>query len=469
MTELADARRLRQLLMGLALILTFEGIVRKAAPPGFGVPLFLLKDAMVTVMAYFVLRMPAAPAISFLWSGYKLLAFLFIPPILVTMWHDPFLAIFGAKQYLLFPIVAFATFHAFQYSRMEEVVRFFSTLALLIIPTSLVAFWELHLPHDHWLNRTVTGESLEAFQAAGELRVSSTFSFVAQYCIFLNAQVFIFIIALYGWARRSILWKILLASLFPLLTLGSFITGSRGAVTVNFAIIMVATMLTLLKFKIRNVLWITVIVGGLYTAVLAVSYFSPDSTAAYSERENGRMIGVSDEIANRIYTSFFLLSHDRFLWTPFGNGLGIMSNGSDTFSTYAEVWRNRSPWTETDFATTLFEGGYYLVFVWYGFRIYVILSVVRRFLTGVNDATTITGAFVTAFVVITGAFGTLAIQPPMAIWWWLGVGTSLTFWWKCVGPPDSELPKDTGGSMPMGPMRKPRGRSLYAETIHGRK
>jgi len=59
--------------------------------------------------------------------------------------------------------------------------------------------------------------------------------------------------------------------------------------------------------------------------------------------------------------------------------------------------------------------------------------------------------------------GTLGTQPPIAIWWWMGVGTSLIFWWKCVGPPPPEEPLD--GSFGK-PRRLPRGRSLYAEVLH---
>jgi hypothetical protein len=44
----------------------------------------------------------------------------------------------------------------------------------------------------------------------------------------------------------------------------------------------------------------------------------------------------------------------------FGYGLGVMSNGSEKLSPYAAKWRSDN-WTETDQATTFFEGGWYLV------------------------------------------------------------------------------------------------------------
>jgi hypothetical protein len=178
---------------------------------------------------------------------------------------------------------------------------------------------------------------------------------------------------------------------------------------------------------------------------------------------------------------------------PFlGNGLGIMSNGSDAISAYARTFR-LDEWTETDFATTLFEGGPYLIFVWYAFRYYIILQTTRRFLFGVSRSLSLPAAFCQAFVILVGMTGTLAIQPPVAIWWWLGVGLSTTLWWRSIHP-IGPMPDEGGGlgggggrhgpapvtpsgrasrapspaaPLPGSPTPRPiRGRSAYAERLH---
>ncbi len=59
-----------------------------------------------------------------------------MPPFLLTFWHDPLLAVFGAKQYLLYPMVGFATFYAFQRTKVEDILRYFRWISLLVIPTS---------------------------------------------------------------------------------------------------------------------------------------------------------------------------------------------------------------------------------------------------------------------------------------------------------------------------------------------
>lgn len=462
MTERLYARRLRQLLFTLILVLTFEGIARKAAPSDYSVPLFLLKDVVVLIMASYVMQMPPAPAISFLSSAYKVLALLFVPLIIFTGWNDPLLAVFGAKQYLLYPVVGFATFLAFQHAKMEQILSFFRWISLLLIPTTLLAFVQLRLPHDHWVNMSVGRESLEGFSAGGELRVSSTFSFVAQYCTFLNAQAFVVMIALQGWPKRNLPWKIIGLSLIPLLVFGSFITGSRGAVVGNTAIALLAAVLALVKFQVRTVFRISLVLVSLYLMAQIVDHYSPEVTAAYSARENGQLIGFSAEIRERVFGSYAKVSEDPSLMSVFGHGLGVMSNGASTFSKYVTTWRMKT-WTETDFASTLFEGGYYLAVIWYGFRFFVIFVTTRRFLKANLGSHSVPAAFTQAFVIVIGTLGTLGIQPPDAIWWWLSVGTALLFWWKYVGPPESELPPED--YLPP-PKKLARGRSLYAEVLH---
>jgi hypothetical protein len=457
-------RRLRWGVMILVLVLTFEGLARKLNIANSSLAIFLLKDVIVAALGLQVIVLKRSPPIQFLWFAYMAALILFLPVTISTAVHDPILAVFGAKQYLLYPIVAFAVFMGFENSTGTEIVRFFRWIALLVIPTVAVALIQLRLPASHWLNLAVDGDDLEGFSAAGHLRVSSTFSFVAQYCAFINAEVFIAMLALnnlkdMGWFR-----KLIYLSIVPLLIISSYVTGSRGAVLVNCLIVAIAVLLSLMKFQARSAFRIIVIVGALLLTLAATQYLFPDAFAAYSERERGQLIGASSEIQDRISDSLFNWTRSVSS-TPFlGYGLGIMSNGSELVSNYAFSTRAYS-WTETDFATTLFEGGLYLMIVWYGFRFFVIYQMLRRFLTMRGDELALPAAFCLGFVAIIGFNGTLAIQPPIAIWWWLGVGVSLVLWWKSTEPKKV----DPAASMlpPTPPARKKvRGQSAYAERLH---
>jgi hypothetical protein len=457
-------RTLRGSILGLILVLTFEGLARKINIHGTSVAIFLLKDFVVAFIGLQLLRLKRPQALDFLWLAYLVEIVLFLPVIVQTATNDPLLAIFGAKEYLLYPIVAFAVFIAFENATVQEITVFFRWLVLLIFPTTALALVQLHLPASHWLNLSVGGDSLEGFSAGGHLRVSSTFAFVAQYCCFINAEVFITIIALNN--LQGVKWqsKMFYLLTVPLLIVSAYVTGSRGAVLINCLIIGLAGIFSLLKFQARSAFRIVGIAVGLLAILALAQYLLPDAFAAYSVRQNGEMIGVTSEIQERVYNAFFSWTQDAFT-TPFlGRGLGIMSNGSETLSAYAAATREYS-WTETDYATTLFEGGLYLMFIWYGFRFFVIYQVTRRFLFTSKNELSVPGAFCVGYVIVIGMTATLGIQPPIAIWWWFAVGTTLLLWWKCVEPKKDGNPPETLPQTPV-QMGKLRGQSSYSERLH---
>jgi hypothetical protein len=467
MNDAKSAHRLRQTLFLLALTLVFEGLLRKKAPAQAKLVLFFLKDAIALLIAFQVWRLPRPPAIRFLTQAYLLMAILFLPVIGITAYHDPKLAVFGAKQYLLFPIVGVAVFVAFEKATREEILRFFRWMAFLVVPTSLIAVLQARLPVDHWLNLSVGGTSLEGFSAGGRLRVSSSFPFVAQYVMFLNAQIFMIALTLTHFRDLQRVWKIIAVSLLPLFVVGSYITGSRGAVVANTAILLLACGLAMLKLQPKTAFRLAMFLASLGIAFLAVRYFFPEAFLAYSAREEGKLLSLSQENQGRILTSLFGWTENTIAPPSFfGYGLGVMSNGSDAFSSYASYWRSGGAWTETDAATTMFEGGFYLMIIWYSFRGYVIWQVARRYLVGATGDYALPMAFSLAYVMVLGVVGTLGIQPPLSIWWWMGVGTSLVLWWKCVQPE----PTDAGSTPVLAVIpepRKIRGRSVYAEQLHG--
>jgi len=457
--------RLRRTLIGLVYLLVVEGLLRKLEPGIVGILIFLLKDVVVLFLGWQLLTRHKLPsAIHFLFLAYVFTAIFFVPCIFNTASHDPLLAVFGAKQYLLYPIVALATFIAFQDATIGEVVAFCRRVALLMIPAGLVAVLQTQLSPSNWLNMSVQGTSLEDFSSAGHLRVSSTFSFVSQFCGFLNMEMFMMFIALHGWKNLKRKWLYVLPVI--LLVVCSYLTGSRGAVVGNTMVIVLAVLLCVLRFdigKISSLIWIG---GSLMLVVVLFQLLFPSLMATYSVREGGQVVGISPEVRERIYGAFFgWMTHARSI-PFFGNGLGIMSNGSDSLSAYSRSFRS-TQWTETDMATTYFEGGTYLMFVWYGFRFFIIFQTTRRFLFGVSRELLLPAAFCQAFVILVGLTGTLGMQPPNAIWWWLSVGLSTTLWWKSVHP--VEEPPAPPTAQPTVAPRVIRGRSAYAEQLHGQK
>jgi hypothetical protein len=500
-------RTLRRTLILLVLLLTFEGLLRKLEPNKIGVAIFLLKDVVILFMGLQLATRHRLPsAVNFLTISYLLACFLFLPNILMTGSHDPLLAVFGAKEYLLYPIVGLAVFVVFQNSSMDEVIRFIRFVAFLMIPAGLVAMLQTQISPNNWLNMSVDGASLEDFSSAGHLRVSSTFSFVSQFCAFLNMQMAMCVMALYRYGKLKGIWKLVYLAPIPLLIICSYLTGSRGAVIGNTSVLVIAIILACLRFELGKVIRFVWLGALIALVVVAFQYFYPSLMATYTVREKGHAFGVSTEIWGRVYQAFFGWMDNTDTVPFFGNGLGIMSNGSADISPYARTFRLEG-WTETDFASTLFEGGPYLIFVWYAFRYYIIFTTTRRFLFQTKKDYFLPGAFCQAFVILVGLTGTLGIQPPIAIWWWLGVGLSTIMWWRSVhplpgeavaesrpawkisrgahtlsaGPGPEKIPVKPRTTKPppepaqpaappakSGPVPRPmRGRSSYADKLHG--
>jgi hypothetical protein len=213
----------------------------------------------------------------------------------------------------------------------------------------------------------------------------------------------------------------------------------------------------------------------------------PSLMSTYTVREKGHAFGVSDEIQTRVLQSFTGWIADAGQTPFFGNGLGIMSNGSDSISPYARSFRSLGIWEETDFATTLFEGGIYLIIVWYAFRYYIVFATTRNFLMHTRSDLFLPAAFCQADIILVGLTATLGLQPPIAIWWWLGVGLSTVLWWRSLHPLEEAVavapPRPTKTGMKPMPApaaieavapapsvagaRKVRGRSSYADRLHG--
>jgi hypothetical protein len=299
---------------------------------------------------------------------------------------------------------------------------------MMIIPLTILALLQLRLGSGNWVNRSLGGEDISGFSAGGHLRVSSTFSFVAQFAMYLNAMVFMLGAFLYvrpGKAKMSVYLAMTVCGCF---ILSSFATGSRTAVLGDGTILGLAGALLLLKGngKASASFFGTILVGAV--AYFGVKYYWPEAFEAYEARSSGTGANSQDiEIEGRM-SNALLGWMDGIGGAPpsnFGYGLGVMSNGSGLISPYAARWRANVGWGETDLANTLFEGGYYLVCVWMAFRLFIVAFVLQR-VWALRDPQLVTaGCLAAGFVVVEGTMGALGIQPPLAIWFWLAVGTVL--------------------------------------------
>ena len=427
--ENKNSNKLIVLLYTLVFMMVFEGVVRKILP-SINIAIFLLKDLLCIIGLYLVITSNEDKRISAFKLGIRILSYLFIPIFMVTVLYEPAIAIFGIKQYLLYISVAFMFCYAFGSHNKSAFNTFVYVFTLLLIPTTGVAVLQSTLPASHWLNSSVSGESMEAFSVDGVLRVCSTFSFTGQYSFYLNAagaflglRIFIVEKKFLGSVFDGILVGILVLSLI----IGCFITGGRTAVLgLGLSSIIALLLITYKQPKlVFQKVWIWAIAGFLLFGAIRTAL--PQFFEAYEKRQKDDE--ETNELETRLINSFLeeseWVADLSFVQVLMGQGIGVMSNGSEKISSYSLEKRTGGFWTENDFQSTLWEGGLYLVAVWYGFRFFIIIFCISKWARLTHRPYLIGGAFLVGFITVSGVVSLLGIQNTIAIWWWCGVGAFL--------------------------------------------
>lgn len=420
-------RLLQYLCFTLIILLVFEGLLRKILP-GLSMAIFLAKDVLLLLGIPLLIQLRSDTFTQWLSVLYCGLVALMIIPIGNTISYDPLLAVFGAKQYLLYPLLGLYVIAAFR-SDPEAFDRFANFGALLIYPVVTIALIQRQLPEAHWLNLSVGGGSMSAFSSGGTLRVSSTFSFVAQFSWFTVAACFLLPAGVVNRATsRPWKWLFVPWVLFVFLFIGLFATGSRTAVIGCVSVFIVATSLIFVTGRSRS---LTMLVSaGIFTllALIIVNVLLPDVVRTYSKRFESRDISEQTvSVANRVSESLtsWQLQMGEYKPSLLGYGLGTMSNGVQNISPYAARVRN-DVWGESDLRNIMLEGGYYLLVVWIGFRVAVIALCVWAFLQLGKARSIFPAAFALGHVIVIGLTATLGTQPPWALWWWLSVAWVIT-------------------------------------------
>jgi len=407
-------------------VVVFDGVLRRLAGPVAANYFFFVKD-VVALFFIIVGRGGESDRVRsfFRLHGLPLLMIALIPPCVVqTLYLDPILALFGAKQYLLYPWIAYAVFRVMGELSLDKFERILKYILFLIIGTSALAVLQLELPSDNFFNQSVGGETMEDFSAGGYLRVCSTFPFVGQYCYFLNFTFpFLFCIPrIRANASAMVSFITRPAVVIPVYLAGAFATASRTAVWGGGAIAGATAICLLFTRRWIQSARLVAFIAILGACTLMLNVFLPQTLAGYSVRSAGEL-GYShvQEMLDRI--SYMLVG-----WiseadvTIFGHGLGTMSNGADQISHAAAQIRSGGFWTENDLASTFFEGGCYWLVIWMGMRLFVIFDAIRVARSVRTGRMAMFSAALTGYIIVQGFMGTLGIQPPLAIWFWIAVG-----------------------------------------------
>jgi hypothetical protein len=412
----AECRRLLYAIIGT---LVLEGIIRKLVPGGVSIVIYFVKDFLCILGLYYIASSKLTDAPKQIANKIKVLIILLYPLLCYNLFIDPILFVWGGKLYLLYTVTAILMAMAFHGNSKDKFQIFMGFILLLLILAVFTGLLQLTLPASHWLNRSVEGESLEAFSAAGMLRISSTFSFTGQYSFFLtfaSAVYFCNFFLISNLKNQLLNNRWIKMGIGLLLFIGCFSTGGKTAVLGLLSVMGLGFIF--IGFKSPAFAFKRLIVPVLVFVFVfpLIQSLKPEYFAAYTERSGGNG-GSNNDIIERILSPFSDLTDGSF----FGNGLGVMTNGADKVSSYAAVIRS-SIWTESDFSTIVWEGGLYLVAAWYGFRLFVIFYSFKILFNMKDTNYYSAAAFLVAYILITGLTGTLTIQPPIAIYFWICFG-----------------------------------------------
>jgi len=423
-----NQKSLQRGILLLVALLIGEGLLRKMFS-FLSLPLFFAKDFLVFYLGLKACLGKLPEVAERILSLQIIFLILILPNFLDTSFRDPVLGTFGLKQYCLFPFVGVAICAAYLPDQREAFRKLLTFLAMSLLVTTSIAILENKLGAGSWLNKTPDGESLAGFAAGGKLRVSSTFIFVAQYTMYLNPMVgFLasFLIlrkkSLTGWQKAL---PFLLSILF---IIGIFITGSRGAVIGCASIILSGVAALLFTSGAAKAIRVLLFLGLAGLGYVVVHKVFPDAFMAYEARSQDSVgVSHSQEVLDRVAGGLFGWTGTLKNLPFFGNGIGQQSNGVDRFSAYASMLRDRYGWMETDQRIVIFEGGIYLFCIWYAFRLFWICFTAVVMLSIRNASLATCAAFCWGYVLVIGVMGTLSIQPPMSIWWWLSIGLIICF------------------------------------------
>src|SRR5215203_3794359 len=121
----------------LVATIVFEGILRKLVPP-LRTPLFFFKDFLCLIVIFQLTKLKLRDMTERLRKVWSFLFFLFLPLLLFTSFKgDPVLAVFSAKQYLLYVVTGLLVAVSFPVFRESQFRLFLFLVTLLIIPTTV--------------------------------------------------------------------------------------------------------------------------------------------------------------------------------------------------------------------------------------------------------------------------------------------------------------------------------------------
>ncbi len=437
-------------------LLIFEGALRKWVVPGFSNQLLLIRDPVV-VLIYITAGMAGV----FPRNG--LIAFTAVLGFVSFLCSEAFgsgnllVTLYGIRTTFLHLPLIFVLPHALDRKDVEKMVKW---MLIAAIPMAFLAALQFRSPPDAWVNNGAGGGiGAQLTVGFGKIRPPGTFSFTAGLGSFTAGVA---AIAIFTQMKKSFIHQRLAVSGLIAVTGLVLVSGSRG--TVGFIVMLLAAVAFICAQNPKLAGRGLRVVVALAAASFVLGSFSEVRTGVevhQSRLESGG--GLREGIFLRVFSGFaepFIAVADAKF---FGSGLGMGTNGATGFMNGGDV---SFKYGEGDWGRTIREMGPILGFLHIGLRIAIICFLARRSYDSLrrdNPLPLLLFASV-VYEMLCGQFGVPSLLG-LAIFKGGFCLATANLDAVTAASPEEEFLQQPAPVIPL--MRGFRGRSAYAEQLHG--
>lgn len=445
---------IRRLIWVYFWLLLLEGALRKWFLPGYANPLLIVRDPIVILMYGLALSQGVFP-----WNGFTYTALVLgVLSAFASLFADHgnvLVTLFGLRTDFLHLPLIFLIPKVFNLTDVEKIGKWFLISA---IPMAFLVAIQFKASPNAWVNVGVGGtEGAQLEVGFGKIRPPGTFSFTGGLAAYLGLVAAF----LMSWQlRRWSIKPILAFSVLPALGIMIAVSGSRTVLT-SATLILATTLFVCIKNQkffgkgVRAALLI-----GVAFALLQLRTDVRQGMIVHEYRMTGGG-GVRTGLIDRVLTGFsepFSAVRD----TPvMGHGIGLGTTAAGGLLKGERAFLL----AETEWLRVIKESGPFIGFAYLLLRAVIVVTIGLRALRALDDENPLPLIlFATIFpLVLSGQFGV----PTTLGFATFGAGL-------CLAAANLPRPSQEPGLFRISPEsvtnpnRTVRGRSIYAEKLHGR-
>jgi hypothetical protein len=336
--------RWRQLVLGVMVLVVFEGALRKWLFPGAQAYIYFLKDIllMAAIGGFAISRVPPSahrPLLNGLTLVLALTGFYCFIHIAHPNIPTILIGLLGFKNYLLYAALAYMVPYCF--NSITDLERKLTLYMVLMIPVCLLGLVQFALPPEHWLNVYVQHDNTEmhisTFGSNTEevrVRASGTFSYIGGYSTFVTVM-YLLAFAISVGARSGSTTSRVAFVLLAVSVMATFTTGSRSVFVVGL-VATIPILLMLVSVGALSVLIAMRLAVGASIIGLVAYFVALDAIDAFTVRAT-----TSDSNIDRIFSPITEVLGAASQAPIFGLGIGTTHASTGTImglASYYDAW-----------------------------------------------------------------------------------------------------------------------------------